>query len=105
MDIWQYPEGGRFSVAVPGDEEVAPQVEAFFGRELARYNHAVYWQRQAYMVFFFAERADAEKCIATFKGEWFDERDKGRGPHWAQWYKNRYAKRTANKSPYDFSKD
>ena len=39
--MWDYPEGGRFSVAVPGNEEIAPEVEKFFGRELAGYNHAV----------------------------------------------------------------
>jgi hypothetical protein len=31
-------------------------------------------------VFFFAEKSDAEKCIEHFNGEWFDPRDKGRGP-------------------------
>lgn len=44
---WQYPEGGRFSVAVPGDGEIAPEVERFFGRELARYNHAVFLRASA----------------------------------------------------------
>lgn len=103
MVVWHYPEGGRFAVAVPGDEDVAPSVEAFFGRELARYNHAVHWQHQPYTVFFFARQEDAEKCIATFKGEWFDVRDKGRGQHWAQWFKGKTARRLANRSPYDFS--
>jgi hypothetical protein len=34
---------GRWSalIAVPGDEEIVKDAETFFGRELARYNHAV----------------------------------------------------------------
>lgn len=100
--VWQYPEGGKHSVAVPGNEEIAPKVEMFFGRELARYNHAVYCDHKPYMVFFFAENSDAEKCIAQFSGEWFDPRDKGRGQHWAKWYKGKTAKRLSRRSSYDF---
>jgi len=100
---WQYPEGGKFSVAVPGDEDIVKDVEQFFGRELARYNHAVYWEYRPYVVFFFSTMPDAEKCIAQFKGEWFDPRDKGRGQHWGKWYKARTAKRSSRRRPYDFS--
>ena len=75
---WDYPEGGRFAVAVPGDEEIAPEVERFFGRELARYNHAVFYEHHPYIVFFFTDKSEAGKCIEHFKGEWFDPRDKGR---------------------------
>lgn len=99
---WQYPEGGRFSVAVPGDGEIAPEVERFFGRELARYNHAVFYELQPYIVFFFADKSEAEKCIEHFKVEWFDVRDKGRGQHWSKWFKGKTAKRDKNRSPYDF---
>jgi hypothetical protein len=99
---WQYPLSGQFPVAVPGNEEVASEVERFFGRELARYNHAVYCERHPYIVFFFAEKSDAEKCMTQFGGEWFDERDKGKGKHWAQWYRGKTAKRLNNRSPYDF---
>lgn len=102
MAVWQYPKGGKFAVAVPGGEEVASEVERFFGRELARYNHAVYYQRQPYMVFFFGDKSEAERCAAQFSGEWFDPRDKGRGQHWATWYKGRTAKREKNHSPYYF---
>lgn len=38
---WQYPQGGRFSIVVQGDEDIVEDVEEFFGRELARYNHAI----------------------------------------------------------------
>lgn len=99
---WQYPEGGKFSIAVPGDEDIVKAVEAFFGRELARYNHAVYWEHCSYVVFFFSTMPDAEKCIAQFNGEWFDPRDKGRGSHWSKWYKGKTAKRLSRRRPYDF---
>jgi len=102
MVVWQYPESGHLSVAVPGNEEIAQEVEEFFGRELARYNHAVYYQRQPYIVFFFRERSNAERCITQFSGEWFDPRDKGKGQHWTAWYKGRTAKREQKRRPYDF---
>jgi hypothetical protein len=98
--VWDYPEGGQFVVAVPGDEEIAAEVERFFGRELSRYNHAVFYEHIPYIVFSFAEKSDAEKCIEHFNGEWFDPRDKGRGPHWSKWYRGKTAKR--KRSPYDF---
>ena len=65
---WQYPEGGRFSIAVPGDEDIVKDVETFFGGELARYNHSVYWEHCSYVVFFFSTMSDAEKCIEQFNG-------------------------------------
>lgn len=100
---WQYPEGGKFSIAVPGDEDIVKTVETFFGRELARYNHSIFWEHRPYIVFFFATASDAERCIARFHGECFDPRDKGRGPHWSQWYKGKTAKLLSRRRPYDFS--
>lgn len=99
---WTEPEGGSYAVAVRGtlDAPIRQHVEDFFGRRLATYNHHVTFETTAYIVFFFALRSDAERCIRKFGGEWFDVRDKGRGQHWSQWYKGRAAKREKNRSPY-----
>ncbi len=60
--MWDYPEGGQFALAVPGDEEIVAEVERFFGRELSRYNHAVFYEHIPYIVFFFfAEKSDLNR--------------------------------------------
>ena len=65
---WEYPKGGAFPIAIPVNEDIAESVEKFFGRELARYNHAVYWEHRPYVVFFFSTVSNAEACIARFSG-------------------------------------
>jgi hypothetical protein len=36
-------------------------------------------------IYCFADRADAEKFLAKFGGQWFDPTKRGKGARWAQW--------------------
>jgi hypothetical protein len=99
---WRAPEGGSHCVAVKARlyEARTEEVDNFFGRPLAKYSHYFTHDHEAYAVFRFKEKADADKFTQAFDGEPFDPRDKGGGSKWMFWYKGRAAKR--KRSPYDF---
>lgn len=104
---WKEPEGGDHGVAIRSDvyEALKDDVDNFFGRPVHRFSHYFSHERETYAVFTFREKRDAEAFMSAFEGEPFDLRDAGRGVHWMIWYKNRYAKRFKNRSPYDFRKN
>ena len=101
---WVAPTWGAHFVAVLSRdyETTCRDVEAFFGRPLARYSGCLNHEGQSYVVFSFTSQDDAALCLRQFSGEPFDPRDKGRGVHWTTWYKGWAAKRARNCSPYDF---
>ena len=49
--------------------------------------HSVYHEHTTWRVFCFADPAHAARFRATFGGEPFDPKDRGRGSAWAQWRK------------------
>lgn len=103
---WESPEWGTYCVAVPSldYERTRCDVEAFFGRPLARYSSCLNHEGRSYVVFSFPKQGDAAECLLRFSGEPFDQRDKGRGVHWTRCYKGRAAKRDRNRDPYDFGR-
>jgi hypothetical protein len=46
---------------------------------------SVMWEDEWYKVFCFAEPVHAERFMARFGGEPFDQRQRGKGVHWARW--------------------
>ena len=49
--------------------------------------HRVFHQDRCFNVYCFAARADAEKFLQRFGGEWFDPKQRGKGKNWMQWKK------------------
>jgi hypothetical protein len=50
-------------------------------------HHSVFRQDKWWIVYCFADPADAEKFRARFGGEKFNPKHRGRGSNWARWYK------------------
>jgi len=55
------------------------------GLSLCPRGHSVMWEDEWYKVFCFAEPVHAERFMARFGGEPFDQRQRGKGVHWARW--------------------
>lgn len=102
---WTPPEGGDHYVAINLKTYEARQseVDDFLGRPIWKLSSNLIHEQNSYVIFSFREKADADSFMAAFAGEPFDLRDKGRGSKWMYWYKGRAAKRSRNRSPYDFS--
>lgn len=49
--------------------------------------HSVVYEDDWYIVYCFAEAADAEKFMKQFAGEKFDPSQRGKGRNWANWNK------------------
>jgi hypothetical protein len=50
--------------------------------------HSVYYEDEWWEVFCFAEEVHADAFRLRFGGERFNPKDRGRGRHWARWYKD-----------------
>jgi len=94
---WISPKGGSNYVAVslPLYEKRSAEVEGFFGRRLAKWSYHLTRvdDRKSFVIFSFADKAEANKFMDAFDGERFDLRDKGGGQNWMKWFKGRGAKR------------
>jgi hypothetical protein len=78
--------GWPHQVALPEDaccgEHHATVLEFNRTLSVAPRGHTFFRDDKWHNVFCFAERADAEKFLVRFGGEWFDPSTRGRGKRW-----------------------
>jgi hypothetical protein len=83
---------GRTQVAVPSDQMMGKKHDIMHefchGLALCSRGHTVHRDKIIYRLFCFADAAHAERFCATFGGERFDPKDRGRGRAWFLWRKS-----------------